>query len=42
MNWLVSAVNGLFKSNNLETHRLQIGEMVTVDEVVEEPLEDEP
>lgn len=42
MNWLVSAVNGLFKSNSLETHRLQIGEVITVDEVVEEPLEDEP
>ena len=42
MNWLVSAVNGVFKSNSLQTHRLQIGEIIDVDEVVEEPLDEEP
>jgi len=41
MNWLVSAVNGVFKSNSLQTHRLQIGEIIEVDEVVEEPLDEE-
>jgi len=41
MNWLVSAVNGIFKSNSLQTHRLQIGEIIDVDEVVEEPLDEE-
>jgi hypothetical protein len=41
MNWLVSAVNGVFKSNSLQTHRLQIGEIIDVDEVVEEPLDEE-
>ena len=42
MNWLVSAVNGIFKLNSLQTHRLQIGEIIDVDEVVEEPLDEEP
>ena len=42
MNWLVSAVNGIFKSNSLQTHRLQVGEIISVDEVVEEPLDEEP
>ena len=40
LQWSVSAVNGIFKSNSLQNHRLQIVE-ADADEVIEELFDDE-